>query len=68
LGDKVIHVHHLRELASIGKEYEVDPILELRPVCPNCHAILHADREVMAIEDLQKVLSERPPVQWPAHS
>jgi hypothetical protein len=30
-----LHVHHLRELAALGKEYEVDPITDLRPVCPN---------------------------------
>ena len=41
LGKDFIHVHHLKNLASIGKEYQVDPIKDLRPVCPNCHAMLH---------------------------
>lgn len=41
IGAGFIHVHHLREISSIGKEYEVDPIEDLRPVCPNCHAMLH---------------------------
>ena len=36
-----IHVHHLRALASIGEQYEVDPVQDLRPVCPNCHAVIH---------------------------
>jgi len=40
-GQGFIHVHHLRDLASIGSEYEVDPVNDLRPVCPNCHAMLH---------------------------
>ncbi len=39
LGEGVIHVHHLKELRSLGEEYQVDPIEDLRPVCPNCHAI-----------------------------
>src|SRR5258708_33975059 len=41
IGTGFIHVHHLRDLASIGQEYAVDPIADLRPVCPNCHAMLH---------------------------
>ena len=39
-GKDLIHVHHLRQLADIGKEYYIDPIHDLRPVCPNCHAII----------------------------
>jgi 5-methylcytosine-specific restriction protein A len=65
LGEGVIHVHHLRELATLGKEYEVDPINDLRPVCPNCHAILHTSTPAMTINQLRKVLAERTPVLWP---
>jgi len=36
-GQGLIHVHHLRQLSQIGREYRVDPIRDLRPVCPNCH-------------------------------
>lgn len=68
LGKTVIHVHHLRELSKIGMEYEVDPIHDLRPVCPNCHSILHTESPAMPIETLQKLLSERKPVQWPAQN
>lgn len=64
-GEGFIHVHHLRELSEIGAEYEVDPINDLRPVCPNCHAILHSCSPVMTIEQLQTVLAGRKPIQWP---
>lgn len=37
-----IHVHHLKALSEINEEYEVDPINDLRPVCPNCHLALHS--------------------------
>lgn len=37
-----IHVHHLKALSEISEEYEVDPINDLRPVCPNCHLALHS--------------------------
>lgn len=36
-----IHVHHLRPLASVGEEYVLDPVADLVPVCPNCHAVMH---------------------------
>ena len=36
-----IHVHHIKFLSDIKEEYEVDPEKDLRPVCPNCHAMLH---------------------------
>lgn len=36
-----IHVHHLVPISSIGRSYEVNPIQDLIPVCPTCHAILH---------------------------
>ena len=39
-----IHVHHLVPLSEIGEEYEVNPVKDLRPVCPNCHAVIHLNR------------------------
>lgn len=41
IGKNFIHVHHIVPLAAIKEEYEVDPIKDLIPVCPNCHAMLH---------------------------
>jgi hypothetical protein len=38
----IIHVHHLLPLHAIGKHYTVNPITDLRPVCPNCHAVIHS--------------------------
>lgn len=57
IGRKFIHVHHLIELSLIGKEYIVDPIKDLRPVCPNCHSMLHKTIPAMAVEDLQQLLN-----------
>lgn len=56
----VIHVHHLRPISECGgDDYEVDPISELRPVCPNCHVVLHRRQPPLSIEDLQVVLEEQ---------
>lgn len=54
LGEGFIHVHHLRELSQIGEEYEVDPVKDLRPICPNCHAMVHRSNPCMTIAQLRK--------------
>ncbi len=56
IGSGYIHFHHLKPLASVGEKYEVDPIGDLRPVCPNCHAMLHKKEPPYSIEELQVML------------
>jgi hypothetical protein len=55
-----IHVHHLKPLSEIGDSYEVDPIADLRPVCPNCHAVLHSrgvGQSPFTIDELRLLMS-----------
>lgn len=56
LGKDFIHVHHIVPLAEIGETYEVDPITDLIPVCPNCHAMIHRKSDFLSIDDLKSVL------------
>lgn len=59
IGRGFIHVHHLREISEIKKTYTVDPIADLRPVCPNCHAMLHQQKKpCYTIEELKLIISE----------
>lgn len=51
-----IHVHHLRPLSKIRAEYEVDPIRDLRPVCPNCHAVIHHGGKHRTIKEVKNLL------------
>ena len=53
IGIGFIHVHHLKQLAAIGDKYRVDPIVDLRPVCPNCHAMLHRRTPPYTISELR---------------
>ena len=53
-----IHVHHVKPIATVGKSYEVDPFEDLRPVCPNCHAILHRGDPPLTIEAARELLSK----------
>jgi len=41
IGKAFIHVHHIVPLAEIKSSYIVDPTRDLRPVCANCHAMIH---------------------------
>jgi len=41
LATGIIHVHHRVPLSSVGSPSTVDPVRDLVPVCPNCHAVLH---------------------------
>jgi hypothetical protein len=45
-----IHVHHHRALASRGGSYVVNPVEDLIPVCPNCHAVIHRHDPPLDIE------------------
>jgi len=47
-----IHVHHLIPLHRVGSGYAVDPVADMRPVCPNCHAVLHRTDPPCSIEEL----------------
>jgi 5-methylcytosine-specific restriction protein A len=51
-----IHVHHLVPLSAIAGKYEVDSIADLRPVCPNCHAVIHSDDPPLSIEQARAFL------------
>lgn len=59
IGEGFIHVHHLFPLSKIRKGYKLNPIDDLRPVCPNCHAMLHQKKpEPYTIEELRSILNK----------
>ena len=58
IGKNYIHVHHIVPLSEIGKEYELNPIEDLIPVCPNCHAIIHRTIPALTVAQLKQHLVE----------
>ncbi len=59
IGTNYIHVHHVIPLSEIKKEYKLDPIKDLIPVCANCHAMIHKTRPALQVRELMKHLKER---------
>lgn len=55
IGEGFIHVHHLKPISEYTLEYQIDPIEDLRPVCPNCHAMLHRATPPYSIEELMEI-------------
>ena len=58
LGKDFIHVHHIKPLSEIKDDYYVDPECDLRPVCPNCHSMLHRKSPPLEIEELKIIIQE----------
>ena len=58
IGKQFIHVHHKKPLAGRRTDYTVKPTIDLVPVCPNCHAMLHTSNPPLGIEELKQKLDE----------
>ncbi len=56
IGKAFIHVHHLKQLSEINEEYKVDPIKDLRPLCPNCHAMVHKKTPAYSMEEVKEFI------------
>jgi predicted HNH restriction endonuclease len=54
-----IQVHHLVPLSRIGRAYRVDPVQDLRPICANCHAVVHLGGITRSIEEVRKMLDSK---------
>lgn len=57
IGKDFIHVHHLKQLSDIRENYQIDPLNELLPVCPNCHAMIHRRKPPYTIDEVKSFLN-----------
>lgn len=51
-----IEVHHLKPIAESENRHEVDPVEDLRPVCSNCHAMIHREEPLLSIQELKQMI------------
>ncbi|MEP6669876.1 MAG: HNH endonuclease [Chthoniobacter sp.] len=56
LGQGYIHVHHLTPFAETTGPRRTDPVSDLRPVCPNCHSMLHRQYPPIPIAVLKQII------------
>lgn len=54
IGTGFIHVHHVQPLS--GGERMVDPVTDLVPLCPNCHAMVHRQDPPLSVDELRSLL------------
>ena len=55
LTSDLIHVHHEEPLAGTTGPREVNPITDMKPVCPNCHAVIHSRTPAYTIEEVTRM-------------
>lgn len=58
LGHHFIHVHHIVPVSKMGAGYIIDPLKDLIPVCPNCHAMLHKESPPVLPDRLIEILNQ----------
>jgi putative restriction endonuclease len=52
-----IEIHHLQSLATGGRRV-IDPVADLRPLCANCHSMVHRrPGVVLSIEELRQLIA-----------
>ncbi|MDR3418273.1 MAG: winged helix-turn-helix domain-containing protein [Nevskia sp.] len=56
LGRACIHVHHIVPSTEVHAGYRLDPVKDLRPICPNCHYMIHRADPAYSIDHLRAIL------------
>jgi 5-methylcytosine-specific restriction protein A len=56
IGRGFINVHHLAPFAARSGLRLTDPKTDLRPVCPNCHSMLHRSTPPIPIATLKQII------------
>ncbi len=58
IAEGVTHVHHLTPLSVAGgSDYKIDPVRDLRPVCANCHVVIHRRDPPLSMEEARALVS-----------
>jgi predicted HNH restriction endonuclease len=56
IAEGFIHVHHVKPFATTKGERLTNAVRDLRPVCPNCHAVLHLSDPELSISALARLV------------
>lgn len=53
-----IHVHHRVPVSKVGARYKIDPLKDLIPLCPNCHAVVHYGNRTRSVDEIRQKLRD----------
>lgn len=63
IGTGFIDVHHVVPPVMLGDGYQLDPIADLVPLCPNCHAMAHRGvASPRTVSELRNIISSSGPL------
>ena len=54
----VIQVHHVTPISQLGAGYVIDPVRDLVPLCPNCHAVVHRRNPPLTVREIRLLLEQ----------
>lgn len=54
LSIEVIDVHHIVPVSQMGGPKKLDPLRDLVPLCPNCHRVVHSEKQPLSVSELRK--------------
>lgn len=56
-GKDFIEIHHIKPLSTLEEATEMNPEIDLVPLCANCHRMVHRRKdEVLSIEELKNII------------
>ena len=58
IAESFIEVHHIEPVSSYETPKAINPLVDLIPVCPNCHAMLHRRKPPLKPEELAVIIKE----------
>jgi len=62
LGKGYIHVHHNKPISETGPT-RINPQTDLSTVCPNCHAMIHKNKNhTLSIAEIKKLIQDNSPI------
>lgn len=59
LSVEVIHVHHEEPLSASNGERAFDPVKTMKPVCPNCHAVIHSRTPPYSVAEVASMYANK---------
>jgi 5-methylcytosine-specific restriction enzyme A len=53
-----IQVHHIKPISKTKRQHKINPIKDLVPVCPNCHAAIHLQDPPLTVDKLRELINK----------